>query len=534
MTIDSWDWLHRTGANPPGEVPPDGTANICSPDQKSRPRLYEGTFAHEYQHLLHYYTDPGETNWINEGLSDYAQTLVGYVDTTIPSGQVGADNHIACFQGFYATADFPYCGAENSLTRWSDQGGPSILADYGAAYTFITYLADHFGSGVIKFLHTDADNGLASLQDYLDDNAPGLKSTDVVHDWLGQMALDRFVDNGARGLSRDQKARFTSEQLNSAIDWAFTGSYDSPGAPTNGADFVLGIADRPVNSNTIRSMSFRGDQSYSPDPLEWTINDSALYAGTGNNVDRAAVYDVTVPAGAPRLTFSARYNIEEGWDFGVVQVSTDGGKTYTSLANAHTTTAHNPAAAANIVAALPGFTGLQPAYTTETFDLSAYAGSEIKLSFRYLTDEATNGTNTDPSGWWIRDVKVEDTVVTTGATLAGARSATQVSPVPVAGWKVQAVGWKLDGSRVRYHEFRLNENNFVSASRAQLRRWFRGADRIAFVVTVDDPTEAANKNAGYRLRVNGELQPGGRGDTVVTTGTPAAKQLPVSKRRSLR
>ena len=41
---------------------------------------YEGTFAHEYQHLLEYYEDLGEVNWVNEGISDWAQTLMGYVD----------------------------------------------------------------------------------------------------------------------------------------------------------------------------------------------------------------------------------------------------------------------------------------------------------------------------------------------------------------------------------------------------------------------------------------------------------------------
>ena len=396
MTIDSWDWIHRTGANPPGEVPPDGTADICSSDQKARPRNYEGIFAHEYQHLLHYYTDPGEDTWLNEGLSDYAQTLVGYVDTTIPYGQVGADAHITCFQGFYGTAAFPYCGAENSLTRWSDQGAPSILSDYGAAYTFITYLADHFGTGVVKYLHTNKDNGLASLQNYLDDNAPGLKSTDVVHDWLAQMALDRLVDNGAKGLTKDQKKRFTSAQLNSAIDWAWTGSYDSPGAPTNGADFVLGIAGRPVDANTITSMRFRGDKAYAPDPLASTIDDNAVDAG-------------------------------------------------------------------------------------------------------------------------------------------GAEAASQASPPAVTGWTVQGIGWSLDGQRVRYHEFELNKNYAVSATRRELKKWFAGTDRIAFIVTADDPAETATKNASYRLRVNGVLQPGGAGSTLSTTGTTsAAEKLPVAQRRSIR
>ena len=409
------------------------------------------------------------------------------------------------------------------------------MSDYGAAYSFITYLADHFGAGVVKYLHTNKDNGLASLQNYLDDYAPGLTSTDVVHDWLAQMALDRLVNNGAKGLTRDQRQRFTSAQLNSAIDWAWTGSYDSPGAPTNGADFVLGDADRPVNARTITSMSFRGDKAYTPDPLEWTIDDDALYAGTGNNVDRAAVYDVSVPAGTPKLTFSARYNIEQGWDFGVVQVSTDGGKTYTTLANDHTTAAHAPGAAGDIVAELPGFTGVQADYTTESFDLSAYAGKQVELSFRYLTDGGSNGNNGSASGWWIRDVSVNDTVVTTGATLDGAESASQASPPAVIGWTVQGISWSLDGKRVRYHEFTLNKNFAISATRSQLKEWFAGTDRIAFLVTADDPNETATKNASYRLRVNGVLQPGGGGSALSATGTTkAAKQLPVSQRRAIR
>ena len=48
MTIDAFDWLHRTGANPPHEPVP---GNNCT-SAPARPFLYEGVFAHEYQHLL--------------------------------------------------------------------------------------------------------------------------------------------------------------------------------------------------------------------------------------------------------------------------------------------------------------------------------------------------------------------------------------------------------------------------------------------------------------------------------------------------
>ena len=73
MTIDAFDWLHRTGADPVDEP----TADLCS-SRPARARLYEGTFAHEYQHLLQHYTDPAEVNFVNEGLSDFAISLVGY------------------------------------------------------------------------------------------------------------------------------------------------------------------------------------------------------------------------------------------------------------------------------------------------------------------------------------------------------------------------------------------------------------------------------------------------------------------------
>ncbi|MET0693976.1 MAG: hypothetical protein ABWY56_08590, partial [Propionibacteriaceae bacterium] len=278
MTIDAYDWLHRTGANPPNDA---ATTSLCSAKQPARPRLYEGTFAHEYQHLLEYYQDDAEETWLNEGLSDYAQTLVGYVDTRITYPNIGYDNHIACFEGFYGSTSFPYCGAENSLTRWEDQGGPSVLSDYGAAYTFLTYLSDQFGEKAITYLHRSKTQGLASLQDFLDDNAPGLKSLDVIHDWTAQMALDKLVDDGAKGLTKDQKNRFTSAKLSSAIDWAWTGSYDSPGAPANGSDYVLGIKGRPVNVNTITSMSFKGAKAYESDPIQWAVSDGALYAGEG-------------------------------------------------------------------------------------------------------------------------------------------------------------------------------------------------------------------------------------------------------------
>ena len=100
MTIDAFDWRHRTGANPPDDAGPASAE--CGLTGKPRANDYEGTFAHEYQHLLEHYRDSDEVSWVNEGLSDYAQTVTGYVNPATSPKAPDADSHIGCFEGYLA------------------------------------------------------------------------------------------------------------------------------------------------------------------------------------------------------------------------------------------------------------------------------------------------------------------------------------------------------------------------------------------------------------------------------------------------
>jgi hypothetical protein len=209
MTIDAFDWLHRTGANPPDEPVP---GNFCT-SAPARPFLYEGVFAHEYQHLLESYEDPDETSWVNEGLSDWAQTLTGYVDPRLPITDKGFDSHVQCFLGNLGiptpanpNPDTDPTGPENSLTLWGDQGDAEILCDYGAAYSMMEFLAGRYGSGFMQALHRGDANGLLGLQEALrtlsDRKARKTKAQDVLHDWALMVALDGVIDDGARTRGR--------------------------------------------------------------------------------------------------------------------------------------------------------------------------------------------------------------------------------------------------------------------------------------------------------------------------------------------
>ena len=107
-----------------------------------------------------------------------------------------------------------------------------------------------------------------------------------------------------------------------------------------------------------------------------------------NNTDSALTLASSVSlvgATRPALSFQHAYFLENGYDFGRVEVSTDGGSTWI-----------NPALAA--------FTGTQATMTREQLDLSAYAGSaNVRIRFHLVTD---NSVVMD--GWYVDDVRIAE------------------------------------------------------------------------------------------------------------------------------
>ena len=531
MTIDAFDWKHRTGAETPDDT---ATAEYAActealglnrPLGSPNPRLYEGTFAHEYQHLLESYEDPSEVNWVNEGLSDYAQTLVGYVDTRIAPDQEDADGHLACFAGYLGES---FGGPENSLTRWEDQGGPEVLCDYGAAYSMMMYLRSQYGAGFLGDLHREDAAGFAGLDAVLDEHDAKKSAMQTLHDWAAMVALDAALDRGKKAkLHGGEKADFTAGWLSSFVNWRSPQAYDSPGAPTNGSDYVrLRSGSKWLRASQLKSLSFQGDKTLAPDPIEWTVDSTppdsvpagdatcgsdltpgtgaaALYSGCGTDLDRSAVQEVSVPAEGGTLSFETLYDIEPAWDFAFVQVSTDGGETWTSLATEDTTTEADPQANPVAVANLPGLTGASDGWVTQTADLAAYAGQDVLIGFRYVTDAAV-----DEAGFWVRNVDVAGTALPTDS-LDGWKSISQVNPLEVPGWTVQLIGIRHNGESW-IHRLKIDKSFSGELGKKQLRKVLgTKAGIVSALVMADDPSESLTKYAGYSLKVNGKLQPGG-------------------------
>jgi hypothetical protein len=105
---------------------------------------------------------------------------------------------------------------------------------------------------------------------------------------------------------------------------------------------------------------------------------------------------ITLPADSA-LDFMTFYDIEQGWDYGYVQVSTDGGSSWTNLVGNITTTS-NPYGL-NLGNGVTGATGGQwiPAH----FDLSGYGGQTVMIRFSYQADFYVYG-----NGWMLDVISV--------------------------------------------------------------------------------------------------------------------------------
>jgi hypothetical protein len=106
------------------------------------------------------------------------------------------------------------------------------------------------------------------------------------------------------------------------------------------------------------------------------------HSGNTNSTDHSLEGNAPYPVGAnDSLKFSLWYDIESDWDYLYVQVSTDGGQSFTNLPG-NLTTSTNP----NGTNHGNGITGASGSFVIAAFDLSAYVGQEVLFRFSYVTD----------------------------------------------------------------------------------------------------------------------------------------------------
>lgn len=151
----------------------------------------------------------------------------------------------------------------------------------------------------------------------------------------------------------------------------------------------------------------------------------SFYSGQGNNLNNKATGNNSIKVQpGDSLKIWCWYNTETNWDYAYVEISTDGGNTFFSIPGSITTT-YNPHGT-NLG---NGITGSSGGWVQGKFSLTAYAGQEIYLRLRYVTDAGTYyegfyGDDVFPFERYQNSVSLSNTIPDTFYQISGQEAGT--------------------------------------------------------------------------------------------------------------
>ena len=419
---------------------------------------YNAVLAHEFQHALHWHINPYSEAWVNEGAAELASQLVGY-----SSGFPGA---------FQSRPD-------TQLTSWPEEPGASAPS-YGGALLFLKYLAQHYGGyEALQEVLAAPGRGPQAISNYLAAKDYGVDFDGVFADWV----IANYLDQPGEG-------RYSYPQDQVSVRGEAIGRLGEHQGTVHqyAADYLeLGFDSGDV------LVEFEGQPQSRLIPNEAHGGRVQWWANRGDSIDATLTRELDL-RGAEKATLSfwTWYDLEKPWDFAYVEVSTDGGQTWSILPGRHTTT-ENPLG--NSFG--PGYTGKsgggsEPAWAEENIDLSPYADKVVLLRFEYITDEAVNNV-----GFALDDISVPELGF---ADDAEEDKAWEARGFYRTGNSLQQ-RWTLQVIKVG-EETAVEEVPVDADGRARLELRGFGRDLRKAVLVVSARTPVTTEVARYRVRIS--------------------------------
>jgi len=324
---------------------------------------YDGTLAHELQHMVHWYADPNEDTWVSEGASELALHLCGY------SSEARTD-------AFARRPDI-------QLTNWEQN---NTTEHYGASFLFLAYFAERFGPSATRELVQNERNGIWGFEAVLRARQSALSFSEVFADWV----IANYLD----GEDTPLELPYAYQGLDIRVQAERTlSSYPAVGEGTVHPFAADYIELEPTGQNL--RLDFRGDSTARLVPNQAHSGRYQWWSNRSDNSDMTLTRSFDL-RGLKKASLEVWlwYDIEEGWDYAYVQASSNGGETWQILPGQYTTTENpsgNSYGAGYTGSSGQGSTsGASAVWVQETFDLSAFAGKEVWIRFEYLTDEAVH------------------------------------------------------------------------------------------------------------------------------------------------
>lgn len=333
---------------------------------------YLDVLAHEFQHMIHQHEQPGSAIWFNEGASQLASDLNGYVQHSFP-------------MLYIANPDV-------QLTSWRSGPGRSG-GHYGAAHLFMRYIyAQYAGEAQMRpLIRANAGKNLEAFVALAAQTHPDIRTFgSIVANW----AVANLIDNPAVGDGRYTYA--TGHELPNLLFQRIRPASVALGQHTGTlAQFGAAYMELPNNASRV---TFEG-ASLVPLVGAQPLGQSAWWSFYGDDsvATLTGAFDLRGLESAT-LQFDAWYEIELDYDYAFVSVSTDGGQTWETL-EGELTTDHDPQGV-NYGFGLTGISGhpgadlddnVRGIWVEERMDLTPYVGQEILLRFWQINDQALEG-----------------------------------------------------------------------------------------------------------------------------------------------
>jgi hypothetical protein len=339
---------------------------------------YASTLAHEFQHMIEWNVARRSALWFNEGMSQLAEDLNGFVSQGAPSIHLSQP--------------------DIQLTTWSSDASQTA-EHYGTAHLFMRYFYEHYASesGLAELIKADAGNNPEAFVSIAARKRPDLKRfADLFADWVvANVVNDAAVGDGRYVYKLLPGAAAVSEPR---------ASEPITTVQQFGADY-LGILEGPltIDFDGVETVGLVGAQPKDGRYAWWSNRGDDSVETLTRAFDLGGVQQAT-------LQFATWYEIEKDYDYGFVTVSTDDGKTWTTLTG-NTTTDYDPQGQ-NFGNGLTGVsgapdvepdTGTRGQWIEETMDLTPFAGKQILVRFWVVNDAGVNA-----QGMLIDDIRIPE------------------------------------------------------------------------------------------------------------------------------
>lgn len=341
-----------------------------------------GVLVHEYQHMIHWNRDRNEDTWVNEGLSELAVFLNGY--------PVGSD---------LSYIDDP----DLQLNDWPD-ALESTSPHYGSAFLFLNYFLDRFGETAARELVGNPANGLAGVDQVLEqidarDSQTGmvLNADDVFIDWvIASYLKDDRVSGGVYTYHNYPEA---PQARNTETITDCKQNSINRDVHQYGVDYIR------IRCEGDYLLKFEGSSQTQVVPADVFSGDYFLWSNRGDEADMILTrgFDFRQHQGPLTLTYWTWFDLEEDYDYAFIEVSEDGDSW--EVLTTPSGTPENPSG--NNYGW--GYNGSSQGWVQERVDLSRFAGQEVQIRFEYITDSAANG-----EGMLLDDIAIPEIGYATG------------------------------------------------------------------------------------------------------------------------